>query len=244
MRQSRQTPDRHPTRRTPCPPCTRLQGLRRAVPAAAPARPRRRRRDGRLRLRLDQRPLPALAPHRRPRAQRARLAGRRHAGHDARDPGHERPHAVVPLQPGGRRAGVRDPGLPGARPRDPGRGHGRVHERGPGRGRLARAERAVRAPAGVRAAHPGAVGAGRGVRRLRGPVLPHPRGDDLRQAGPARADLHRGLGAGRRPSRRAARRRLHLHQRQGRGAVHRDAPAGAGRGGGEGRPRRRPRWTG
>ncbi len=48
------------------------------------------------------------------------------AGHEAGDPGHARPHAVVPLQPGGRRAGVRDAGLPRARARDPGRGHGRV----------------------------------------------------------------------------------------------------------------------
>ena len=53
-------------------------------------------------------------------------------------------------------------------PRDPGRGHRRVPQRGPGGRRLAGAERAVRAPAGVRAADPGALGAGRGARRLRG----------------------------------------------------------------------------
>ena len=50
-------------------------------------------------------------------------------------------------------------------------------------------------------------------------------------------------GPGRRPPRRAHRRRLHLHQRQGRGAVHADAPAEPRRGRREGRPRRVGRWT-
>ena len=36
-----------------------------------------------LRLGLDQRPLPALAPHRRPRPERARVAGRGGAGDEA-----------------------------------------------------------------------------------------------------------------------------------------------------------------
>ena len=62
---------------SPMAPPTRLQGLGRAVPAAAAARPRRRRGAGRLRVGLDQRPLPAVAPYRRPRPERPRLAGRR-----------------------------------------------------------------------------------------------------------------------------------------------------------------------
>ena len=54
------------------PPDPRLQGVRRAVPPAPPARPRDRRRARGLRLGLDQRPPPAVAAHRRPRPERAR----------------------------------------------------------------------------------------------------------------------------------------------------------------------------
>ena len=86
--------------------------------------------------------------------------------------------------------------------------------------------------------HPGADRAGRRVRRLRGHVLPDPRGDDLRQARGARPGLHRRLGPRGRAPRGPARRRVHLHERQGRRAVHRDPPPGARRGCGEGRPRR------
>ena len=68
----------------------RLQGLGRAVPAPAPARPRDRRGAGRLRFGLDQRPLPAVAAHRRPRPERPRLARRGRPGDRA---GHAR-HAA------------------------------------------------------------------------------------------------------------------------------------------------------
>ena len=149
---------------------------------------------------------------------------------------------VVPLQPGDRRAGLRDARLPRARPDDPGRRHRREPQRGArGRG-LARAERAVRAPARGRDADRGALA--RRARRLRRRLLPGPHGHDLRPPGRARPGLHRGLRAGGRAPRRPPRRRVHLHQRQGRRAVHGHAAAGPGRGRREGRPGRRRRWTG
>ena len=54
---------------------------------------------GGVRLGLDQRPLPALAAHRRPCPQRARLAGRRHPGDAPGHPGHERPHPSFRYNP-------------------------------------------------------------------------------------------------------------------------------------------------
>ena len=66
----------------------------------------------------------------------------------------------------------------------------------------------------------------RGLRHLRGRVLPDPQRDDLRPARRAGPDLHRGVRTGRRAARRADRRRVHLHLGQGRGPLHRDAPAG------------------
>ena len=57
-------------------PDPRLQGLRRAVPPAPTCSISPSRRAGRLRLRLDQRPLPALAPHGRPCAELVHLARR------------------------------------------------------------------------------------------------------------------------------------------------------------------------
>ena len=179
----------------------RLQGVRRAVPAPPPARPRGGGRGRRVRLGLDQRPLPALATHRRSCPQRPGLAGRRDPGDPAGDAGHERAHAVLPVQPGHRCPGVRHPGLSRPRPGDPGRRHRGVDERGPGRRGLARAEGAVRASQGGGDPHRPAVA--RGVRRLQRRVLPHPRGDRLRPPGHPRADLHRGLGSGRGEARRA-----------------------------------------
>ena len=123
--------------------------------------------SSRLRLGLDQRPLPALAPHQRPRPERARVAGRRVPGDEAGHARHVRAHAVVPLQPGDRGPGVRDARLSCPGPGDPGRRDRRVDERGPGRRRLARAERALRPAQGGRDAHPGAHRAGRRDRRLR-----------------------------------------------------------------------------
>ena len=108
-------------------PDPRLQGVRRAVPAASACWTSRSPPSG---AGFDSvwtsdhfqpwRHTDGHAP------ERARLAGRRRAGHDARDAGHERPDPVLPLQPGDRRAGVRDAGLPGAGPRDPRRRHRRV----------------------------------------------------------------------------------------------------------------------
>ena len=192
----------------------------------------------RLRLGLDQRPLPALAPHDGHAPNALVWLGRRVAGDEAGHARHVRAHAVVPLQPRDRGPGVRDARLPRPGSGDPRRRDRRVDERGPGRRRLARAERALRPAQGGRDADPGAHRAGRRDRRLRGHVLPDPRGDGLRQAGPAGADLHRRVRTGRRAARGPDRGRLHLHLGQGRGAVHRDAPAGARRGRREGRPRR------
>ena len=154
--------------------------------------------------------------------------GRGRPGDRAGDPRHERAHPVVPVQPGGRRPGVRDARLPGARPGHPRRRDGRVVERDPGRHRLARPERAVRAPEGSRDADPGAVP--QGVPHVRRRVLPDEERDDLRPAGGAGPDLHRGLRAGRRTTRRPDRRRDDLHLRQGRGPVHGHAVAGGRRG--------------
>ena len=95
----------------------RIQGVSRAVRPARPPGVRGPRRASRLRQRLRQRPLPAVAPHRRPRPELLRLARRADdadpAGHDR----HERADAVVPLPPGARR---------------PGAGDGRVARRGTG----------------------------------------------------------------------------------------------------------------
>ena len=214
----------------------RLQGIGRAVPAAATAGPGDRGGKGRLRVGLDQRSLPAVAPHRRPRAQRARLAGCRRPGDRAGHARHQRPDAVVPLQPGDRRPGLRHARLPGARPGHPRRRHRGVAQRDPGRHRLARAERAVRAAQGVGDAHPAALP--RGLRLVRGRVLPDLQRDDLRQARGARADLHRGVGAGGGAAGGADRGRADLHLGQGRGAVHGHAPPGGRR-----RERTRPAAT-
>ena len=72
------------------------------------------------------------------------------AGDRAGDPRHLRPDAVLPLQPGDRRAGVRDARLPG-----PGRvilgvGTGESLNEIPRRRRLARPERALRPAEGSR----------------------------------------------------------------------------------------------
>ena len=82
----------------------------------------------------------------------------------------------------------------------------------------------------------------RGAGHLRGHLLPHRQGHDLRPPGAAGADLPGRLGPGRDPLRRASGRRLHHHVGQGPRALHRHAAAGGARGRREGRPRRgRPR---
>ena len=96
---------------------TRLQGVRRAVPAAPAARPRDRGRSG-----------PGFdsvwtSDHFQPwrhtdgHAPNALVwLGAAAQATERVDARHERPDAVVPLQPRGRRPGVRDARLPGARP--------------------------------------------------------------------------------------------------------------------------------
>ena len=121
-----------------------------------------------------------------------------------------------------------------------GRRDRRVAERDPGRHRLAGAERAVRPAQGVGDAHPAAVS--RGLRHVRGRVLPDPQRHDLRPAGRAGPDLHRGLRAGRRATRRADLRWVHLHLGQGPRALHRDAPARRRGGRRQGRARRQRSW--
>ena len=76
----------------------------------------------------------------------ARLAGRARDADAEGDDRDERPHAVVPLPPGGRRPGVLDARLAGRRraPDRPRPRHRRVAQRGPARHRVARAEGALR----------------------------------------------------------------------------------------------------
>ncbi|HEY8819160.1 MAG TPA: LLM class flavin-dependent oxidoreductase, partial [Candidatus Limnocylindrales bacterium] len=69
-------------------------------------------------------------------------------------------------------------GCPRAGSGHPRRRDRRIAQRDPGRHRLAGAGRAVRAPAGIGHAHPAALS--RGLRHLRGRVLPHPQRHDLR----------------------------------------------------------------
>ena len=121
-------------------------------------------------------------------------------------------------------------------------GTGESHERVPGRHRVAGAERTVRPAQGVRHADPATLS--RGVRHVRGRVLQDPDGHDLRPAGRAGPDLHRGLGAGRGAARRADRRWADLHLGQGPRAVHRHAPPRRRGGCREGRARCQPVWAG
>src|SRR6266568_5711637 len=74
----------------------RMEGVGRAVRTAPAAGLRRAGRGGRLRGRLDQRPLPAVASHRRALALLDRLAGGDRGANEAPDAGHERPDPDVP----------------------------------------------------------------------------------------------------------------------------------------------------
>ena len=109
----------------------RLQGQRRAVRPTRAGGARRARRAGGPGQRDDERPPPAMAAHRRPRTQRARLPRRDRRAHRARRARHQRADAELPLQPGGARPAVRHPGP--AQPRSH-RARGR-HRRGAQRGR-------------------------------------------------------------------------------------------------------------
>ena len=189
--------------------------LGRAVRPARPAGVLDPRRTRRLRQRLRQRPLPALAPHGRPRPELPGVAGGARDANAAGDDRHERPDTVVPLSPGDRRPGVCDAGFARRRrsARRAGRRHRRVAQRGAAGDRVAGPERAICPAEGSVGAHSAAVD--RGAPDIRGAVLQDAECDDLRPAGAAGRALDRRLRPGGRPARGPRRRRLHLHQRQG-----------------------------
>ena len=191
----------------------RLQGLGRAVRPARAARLLGRGGEDRPRRRLRLRPLPALAPPRRARAERAGLARRARRGDRAGDDRDQRPHPDPPLQPVDRRPGLRHARRDGAGAGLPRRRHRRVAERDARhRRRVPGGERA--APAARRGGDADRAAVARGPGRLRRRVLRGAAGDDLRQARGAGADLHRRLGPAGGETGGTPRRRLHLHQRQ------------------------------
>ena len=123
-----------------------------------------------------------------------------------------------------------------------GRRDRRVDERGPGRHRLAGAERAVRPAQGVGHADPDALP--RGVRHVRGRVLPDPRRHDLRPAGDSRSrSTSPPPGRPRRGWPGGSADGLICTSGKGAGALHRDAPASGRRGRRQGRPRRGAAWA-
>ncbi|CAA9487376.1 MAG: Glucose-6-phosphate dehydrogenase (coenzyme F420), partial [uncultured Solirubrobacteraceae bacterium] len=207
----------------------RLEGFCRAVRPAGAARALRLGRGARLRDRGGLRPLPALAPHGRPRPERADVARGDRAGLHGPHAGHERPDADDALPPDDRRPGVRDAGRPVPRPGHPRGRHGRGAQRDPRHGRgVAERQGAPRAPGRGDRAHPPPVDGG--ARDVRGRALPDADRHDLRPPGRAHPDLHGRLGTDRREDGRPGGRRLHHHERQGPGAL-RPAPR-EGRGGG------------
>ena len=212
----------------------RVQGLGGAVRAAGAGGVRRAGGGGGSRQRRDLGPLPAVAARGRARAVVARVVRGGGGAHVAGADRHVGAHADVPLQPGGARPDVRDvrAAVPGAG--DAGRGHrgGAQRDRGVRPG-VAGVQGAVRAAARVDPADAGVVDGGGGV--VRGRVLPHGRGHDLRPARAAGAGV-RGRGRpGRREVRGPFRRRVHLHLGQRDGALHRQADPGRGGGGRRGR---------
>ena len=203
-----------------------------------PARPRGRGRAGGLRLRLDQRPLPALAPH-RTATRRTRSPGWARAAQrdQARHARHQRPDPVVPLQPGDRRPGVR--ARSAASPRAGsflGVGTGEALNEVPVGIDWPEQSRSGSRASRRRSSSSSSSGPRSGVTSRATTTGPH---DATIYDKPDGADaaLHRGVRPGRRPARRPDRRRVHLHQRQGRRAVHarrscrrsRRAPSKAGR---------------
>ena len=107
---------------------------------------------------------------------------------------HLRADPDVPLPPGGRRAGVRDPRLPVPGPGRPRHRLRRVAQRGAARHRVARRQGALRPAQG--GGQPDQAAVDRGPGHLRGHLLPHRQGHDLRPPGAAGADLHRRLRPG------------------------------------------------
>ncbi len=221
-------------------PAVRLQGLGRAVRTQRAVRIRSPRRGDGLRLGVRLRPPAAVAARGRPRPGIHPLARRARRPHVAGAHRHVGAHADVPLQPDGDRAGLRDPRRHVPRTRHPRRRHRRSAQRGEPRLPVARPARAVPAPQGGDRPHPAPLD--RGARQPRGHVLHDPQRHDLRQARPARADLHRRRRACRHPARGTHRRRLHHDVGQGVDALHRHPAARAARRAREGRsPRRRDR---
>ena len=124
-----------------------------------------RRGDG-VRLGLRLRPPAAVAARGRPRAGVGPVARRARRAHLEGADRHVGAHADVPLQPDGRRAGLRDARRDVSRARDPRRRHRRGAERGEPRHRVARSARAIPAAQGGDRADPAAVVGG--ARQLRG----------------------------------------------------------------------------
>ena len=220
---------------------SRVQGVGGAVRSRRARGIRRPCRGAGTRLRHRLRPLPAVAARGWPRPELARLARLGRGPHRARHARHLGPHADLPLQPGGHRADLRHPGLPG-----PGADHARDrHRRGAQRGgrrlgarrRVAGVQGAVRPDARGRPDHPRAVD--RAQRDLRRRVLQHGRGQDLRPPRRAGPDLRRRGRADGGPLCRPDGRRLHLHLGQGPAAVCRPAGSRGRRGARAGRPRPR-----
>ena len=181
---------------------------------------------------VRQRPLPALAAHRRPRAVLLRLAGRARRAHQAGADRHQRGHPHLPLPPLDRR-----PGDGHDQRAQPGRvmlgvGTGESLNEMPSIGiewpefkeRFGRLREAVALMrrSGARTVSPSR------------PVLPDDQRHHLRPAGRAAEHLRGRRRRGGRAIRGPRRRRLHLHQRQEAGPLHRD-PAAERRRGGDGR---------
>ena len=196
----------------------RVQGVGGAVRARRAGRLRRAGRGARPGLGHRLRPLPALAPRGRPRAELAGLDDGGAGPHRAGRGRHLGADADLPLQPRGGRADLRDDGLPGPGPGHARRRHRRGAQRGGRgvgrRGRVARVQGALRPAARGGAADARAVDRGPG--HLRGRVLPHRGRHHLRPPRRAGSRLRRRRRPDGRQVRRSRRRRLHLHLGQGR----------------------------
>ncbi len=174
----------------------RIQGVGRTIRAARAVGVFLPRRGGRVRLGVCQRPLPAVEAHRRARAVFVCLAGGARRQDPARPDRHQCRDADLPLSSLGRRPGVRHSRGHVPRPRRARRRDRRVAQRSAGdRHEMAGLQGAAGPAARVDRLDPAAVD--RGTRHIRGPVLPHPGGDDLRPPGEAGADLDRRIGSDR-----------------------------------------------
>ncbi len=202
------------------------------------------RRGGRVRLGLRQRPFPAVEAHRRARAERARLARRARRPHPPR--GRSAPASLTPTFRYHPSIVAQVFGTLGAM--FPGRvvlgvGTGESLNEVPSSG-IAMAGRQGAARPAARGDRADQQIVDRGPGHLRGPVLPHRKRDDLRQAEAEGADLGRRLRPAGGADGRADRRGLHLHQRQDAAALYRTDSAKVDEGAAQRRPRRRRRSSG